>query len=94
VIKRLASRILKHEHGTPALSHEFERSRRPHIVQRIPQSVFVREAINESGGRSLSGGKHGQHGTTIAAWSARCSAEDALAILPQHQKIGIPIGAK
>ena len=44
-IKRLAARILEHQHGPTAFAHKLQRQQRPRSVEFVLQSVFVGEAI-------------------------------------------------
>ena len=40
-VERLAARILKHEGDLTAVADEFQRSRRPALIQFLSQTVFV-----------------------------------------------------
>ena len=83
-LERLAARILEHQHGPTALAHELQGPRRPGAVQLILQPVFVRQAIEDIRWRVFRGEEHRQHGVPAAIGiEARCSAENAVAILPQ-----------
>jgi hypothetical protein len=44
-VERLATQIIKHQHGPTGVVHEGQRPRRPCPVELIFQLVFVREAI-------------------------------------------------
>ena len=94
-LERFAARILEQQRGSTAFADKRERPRRPGGVEFVPQSIFVREAIEASRQRTLGDGQHGQHrvGTALAV-RAPSSAEDAFAVLPQNLEISNPASAK
>jgi hypothetical protein len=57
----------------------------------MPEFVFVSEALEVEGPRILRREKHGQYSGPVAVGTmARSSAEDALAVFPQHLEIIVP----
>jgi hypothetical protein len=47
--KRLAARILEHQHGSTTIVRQFERSHRPGRVELIFQAQLVSKVIESSG---------------------------------------------
>ena len=93
--KRLAARVLEHQHGPTALADKLERPHRPRAVQLVLQSVFVGKAIEAGGRRVLRGGQYGQHRAPLAVVAQTpSSAEDAFAVLPQDLKAAILLSVK
>ena len=94
-IKRLAARILQHQHGSAALLVKGQRPHRPCAVQRVLQSIFMRQAIQGRRCWLLRGGKHGQHvGPAAIGIPAPRAAEDAIAVLPQDLKVATSVCAE
>jgi hypothetical protein len=75
------------------LAHQLQRPHRPRTVQIIPEFVFASEAIEVEGRRVLRGQKHGEYSLPVAVGTmAPSSAEDALAVFPQHLETIIAAG--
>jgi len=76
-------------------AHELQRPHGPRTAQLILQSVFASEAIEAEGCRVLRGRKHGKYAFPVAVGViAPSSAEDALAVFPQHLEAIIAASAE
>ena len=62
-----AARVFEHEQGLIPFARQFERPRRPSIVQFIPQCVFVSQAVEGERGRERRRREHAEHALSRAA---------------------------
>ena len=84
VIERLTTGSFDDQHGAAGLAHELQRPQRPRTVEVVPQLEFMHQAIDAARRRRIRSGLHRDVRVRRAiAVAAHCSAEHALAVLPQ-----------
>jgi hypothetical protein len=81
-VERFAAGIFEHQHGSIAVAHQLQGSRRPRPIQLILQSEFVGQTIEARARRAVCGRQNDEHGLAYA-FIARAppSAQEAFAVL-------------
>ena len=87
-LQRLAAGILEQQRGSAVFAGKRKRPRSPCGVERVPQFIFVGEALENDRRRAIRRGQHRQHRpAAFPAVRAPPAVEDAFAILPQEMEI-------